>query len=291
MDRAKINIRNFESDNDMKLQYNFWNSVTAHLPWAWKPTKSPTLFHDQVEFDPRTRCFAFKGNKLVGYMSFTGMGSFISLGYPWALGEYGEELQEEMYEMIYGFASSEEYGGKTFAQRFRSQWTDQINFFLSKGFNITSRTPIYGLFLNQLKEHPYSNHNVEIVDNFQMDVFAAVAKKSGLYNNEDLAMLANYFKAVVFDFSVQSFNEEGLTGYFGVAIRQDTQYAEIITCAMEDSVSEEAFQSCLNETIKKLKAGGTKVVSITEDLIPTEALLEIYGFQKISESIMMMKSI
>jgi hypothetical protein len=60
-------------------------------------------------------------------MSFTGQGEFVSLGYPWVLPEYEGELQEELYDTVYGFAAGPEYGGRTFAQRFREPWTDQIS--------------------------------------------------------------------------------------------------------------------------------------------------------------------
>lgn len=128
----EITLRDYQGPEDLRLQYDFWEKVTAGLPWAWKPTTSPSIFHEQREFDPRTRCFAFEGDRLVGYMGFTGSGDFVSLGYPWVLESYEGELQERLFERVYGFAASPSYGGKTFAQRFRLQWDKQIDFFEEK---------------------------------------------------------------------------------------------------------------------------------------------------------------
>ncbi|WP_221567398.1 hypothetical protein [Alkalihalobacillus sp. TS-13] len=68
--------------NDIGLQYRFWETVTAELPYAWKPIFSPKLFLYQKEFDPKSRCFAFDGDRLVSHMSFTGKGNFVSLANP-----------------------------------------------------------------------------------------------------------------------------------------------------------------------------------------------------------------
>jgi hypothetical protein len=106
----------------LHLQNAFWVQVTRDLPWCWKPTTSPTLFARGTQFDPRSRCFAFDDDRLVGYMSFTGHGDFVSLGYPWVLPGYEGELQEKLYDAVYCFAAGPEHGGRTFAQRLRQQW-------------------------------------------------------------------------------------------------------------------------------------------------------------------------
>lgn len=51
---------------------------------------------------------AFEGERLVGYSSFTGLGDFVSLGYPWVLPGYEGGLRERLYEKVYIFAASPE---------------------------------------------------------------------------------------------------------------------------------------------------------------------------------------
>ena len=83
-----VTLRNYRGPEDIHLQNAFWVQVTRDLPWCWKPTISPLLYAKGAQFDPRSRCFAFDGDRLVGYMSFTGQGEFVSLGYPWVLPGY-----------------------------------------------------------------------------------------------------------------------------------------------------------------------------------------------------------
>ena len=83
-----ITYKYFEGEKDLDVQYDFWRKTTSTLPFAWKPTMSPIIFKEQKEFDPRSRCFAYEGDDLIGYMSFTGKGDFVSLGYPWVLSGY-----------------------------------------------------------------------------------------------------------------------------------------------------------------------------------------------------------
>jgi len=114
-----IRFRNYEGPEDIALQHTFWLAATRELPWCWKPTTSPAQYLAGRQFDPRSRCFAFEDDLLVGYMSFTGEGQLVSFGYPWVLAGYEGELQEGLYALVYGFAAGVEYGRKTFAQRFR----------------------------------------------------------------------------------------------------------------------------------------------------------------------------
>jgi hypothetical protein len=78
---------------------------------------------------------------------FHGQAEFVSLGYPWVLPGHEGELQEELYDAVYGFAASPEYGGRTFAQRFREQWSNQVSFFERHGFVVQRMDPIYVLDL------------------------------------------------------------------------------------------------------------------------------------------------
>lgn len=66
----------------------------------------------------------------------------MSLGYPWVISGYEGKVQDELYNRIYDFAVSETFGAKMFAQRFRSDWTQQIEYFLSKGFTVTRRSAL-----------------------------------------------------------------------------------------------------------------------------------------------------
>jgi hypothetical protein len=54
-----IYYRFYESEEDLDLQYSFWEKITSKLPYAWKMTKSPTIFKEQAIFHPHSRCFAF----------------------------------------------------------------------------------------------------------------------------------------------------------------------------------------------------------------------------------------
>jgi hypothetical protein len=147
-----ITYRFYEGEEDLQNQIEFWIMCTKLLPYAWKPTMSPNQFVVQEHFHPKSRCFAYEGDQLVGYMSFTGSEEFVSLGYPWVLPGYEGNIQEELYQRVYGFAISDEFGAKMFAQRFRSEWTAQIDYFESKGFEITRRSPLLIKELNSFSE-------------------------------------------------------------------------------------------------------------------------------------------
>jgi len=142
-----INLSCYQGPDDLKRQTTFWTRATSELPLCWKATISPALYAKGTQFDPRSRCFAFEGDRLVGYMSFTGRGDFVSLGYPWVLAGYEGELQEKLYDTVYGFAGSSQYGGKVFAQRFRTGWDPQMSFFKRHGFREERRDPIFTLTL------------------------------------------------------------------------------------------------------------------------------------------------
>ena len=110
-----ITYRFYEGSKDLQRQIDFWIKATNELPFAWKPTLSPNQFIEQQQFHPKSRCFAFDGDQIIGYMSFTGSSEFVSLGYPWVLSGYEGEVQDELYNRIYGFAVSEAFGAKMFA--------------------------------------------------------------------------------------------------------------------------------------------------------------------------------
>lgn len=275
----KITYRFYESEKDLQRQIDFWIKRTKLLPYAWKPTISPNIFIEQENFHPKSRCFAFDGNQMVGYMSFTGSKEFVSLGYPWVLPGYEGIIQDELFKRVYGFAESDEFGAKLFAQRFRSDWKEQIDFFLSKGFEVTRRSPIL------IKELSDSNHtNASKVENdFQFDKWANVTKQNEVVTEEQLSMMKEYYGSVQFDFSIFFENE----GYFGVTIRKDTAYAEILAVALKKDTTK--FLDMVNHVLKECENRGVKVVGIAESHLPQKESLRDLGFLVLTEDVMLMK--
>lgn len=198
-----ITLRNYEGPNDLRLQQAFWVQATRELPWCWKPTVSPTLYSKSTRFDARSRCLAFEGERLVGYSSFTGQGDFVSFGYPWVLSGYEGEFQERLYEKVYSFAASPEYGGRIFAQRFRKQCTAQIAFFGRHGFAIQSADPIYALDVRAASiKDLQSEYQLTCQPQFCWYDFRALSEPR--LSAEQLSMWKQYFQSVDFDFSVKA---------------------------------------------------------------------------------------
>ncbi|MFF2755505.1 hypothetical protein ACFVR1_17440 [Psychrobacillus sp. NPDC058041] len=285
-----ITFRYYEKPEDLKLQYDFWTEITAKLPYAWKPTLSPKQYINQKEFHPNSRCFAFNGEKIVGYMSFTGAGDFVSLGYPWVLPEYEGDLQDELFDRIYKFAVSEEYGGKKLAQRFRSQWQAPIDYFLSKGFMISNRSPIVGVKLsesvNQIVDS--SNFTYQISEGFQFDRWKCVTIANQEVSAKQLEMIETYYGSVAFDFSLECTKEDKTIGYFGVTIRSDTRYSEIIATGINSKFNEyysEMIQIILQECLKR----GVETVSIAQSHLTSFDSLDQLGFTPITEDVMLIK--
>ena len=258
-----ITYRFYEGPQDLQRQITFWNACTKLLPFAWKPTLSPNQFIKQPQFHPQSRCFAYEGERCVGYMSFTGNQEFVSLGYPWVLPGYEGEVQEELYRRVYGFANSEAFGGKMFAQRFRSDWTQQIEYFLSKGFEITRRTPI--LVSNFDKVNAVNDLIVE--NGFTFEKWKRLVEKYNHATEEQLDMMKEYYGSVDFDFSV-AFEEEG---YFGVTLRQDSGYVEIVAVAINPSTKK--FSKMIETIMKECKSRGAKLISIAASVSYTHLTL------------------
>jgi len=285
-----ITFRNYRGPEDLDLQNAFWVQATRDLPWCWKPTITPALYAQGAKFDPRSRCFAFEGERLVGYMSFTGEREFVSLGYPWVLPGYEGELQEKLYEAVYGFAASAEYGGKRFAQRLRARWTNQISFFEGHGFQGQSIGPIYALELRTaLDPQIWVSGEVEVQGKFRWDDFCDIS--TSVVPAEKLAMWQHYFETVNFDFAVKATQSGRTVGTIGVAIRPDTHFAEMIAVAIAPNASD-ALISSLSATVRharsrKAKFLGTKPVSIDGSL----DVLTPMGFKRVSEEFLFSKSI
>ncbi|WP_088067203.1 hypothetical protein [Gottfriedia luciferensis] len=285
-----VNYRFYESPSDLDLQYDFWNKMTKSLPYAWKPTLSPKLFEQQSEFNPKSRCFAFDGDQLVGYMSFSGKGEFVSLGYPWVLPEYEGKVQDELFEKVFQFAISEEYGGKLLAQRFRAQWENQINYFLSKGFAITSRSQIVGahypLLIKNIQSIP--GFTFEIKDQFQFNVWKELKMKQQILTNEQIKMMNEYYSSIDFDYAVECKLENQPIAYFGITIRPDTGYSEILAVAYSDAAIPyfyDIMSIIHNENVNRK----VQSVTITKSQIPKGILQEKLGFTPLTEDVMMHK--
>jgi hypothetical protein len=285
-----ITFRHYVKPEDINLQYEFWQIVTKHLPYAWKPTLSPKLYQHQQEFHPKSRYFAYDDDKLVGYMSFTGQGDFVSLGYPWVLPEYEGSLQDQLYEQVYNFAASEAYGGKMFAQRFRSQWTKQIDYFLAKGFAITNRSPIVGVELNNINiQNQGVDFDYTIKDEFQFDNWVKIQHKNEAITSEQATMMGQYYSSVAFDFSLQAFRDDEQIGYFGVTIRADTGYAEILAVSIQKE-NVDTFTDMLHLILMECMKRGAKTVSVSKGSVPEEIITNS-PLHILTEDVMVMKKL
>ncbi|MEH6937888.1 hypothetical protein V7056_08500 [Bacillus sp. JJ664] len=283
-----ITFRFYENSSDLDLQYSFWKSMTKNLPYAWKPTLSPKLYESQIEFNEKSRVFAFENEKLIGYMSFSGKGDFVSLGYPWVLPEYEDSVQDELYEKVFEFAASDEYGGKVFAQRFRSQWNKQIDYFLSKGFQITSQSQIIGarypILLKNIQ--PIPDFSFEIKDNFQFDEWKDIKMKQQALTNEQLSMLNEYYSSIEFDYALECKIADEPIAYFGMTIRADTNYSEILAVALDQKAIPFFYDLMTlvhNENISRK----VKTVTMSKSHLPKGIILEKLGFAALTEDIMM----
>jgi len=285
-----IRLRNYQGPADLALQLNFWSSVTSGLPWCWKPTTSPRRYSQERQFDPRSRCFAFEGDRLIGYMSFTGEGDFVSLGYPWVLPGYEGELQDELYHRVYGFAASSEYGGKKFAQRFRRPWTRQIEFFRERGFAEQRSEPIYTLpVIHQPPADSFSAYRIENTPEFRFRVFEQLS--AGMLSPEDLRMFARYLETVDFDFALIATRHGEPAAYFGFTIRRDTGFAELIASAVAPAETEAispALSAAVHElSLRHARVLATKVVSGD----PDGRVLVGLDFRKRTEEVFMFKEV
>jgi hypothetical protein len=284
-----VTLRNYRGPEDIHLQNAFWLQATRDLPWCWKPTISPLLYSKGAQFDPRSRCFAFDGDRLVGYMSFTGQGEFVSLGYPWVLPAYEGELQEELYDTVYGFAASPEYGGRTFAQRLREPWTDQISFFERHGFVVQRRDPLYVLDLRAITASQIRvTCQVECQAQVCWDDFHELS--AGRLPAEQLSMWKQYFQTVDFDFAVRVRRNGIAVACMGIAIRRDTGFAELIAVAVEPA-ARDVLGSCLGAAAaqsrsRKARYLGTKAIPLNG----TDEILAQVGFEKVIEEFLLSKS-
>ncbi len=223
-------------------------------------------------------------------MSFTGEGEFVSLGYPWVLPGYEGELQQQIYDAVYGFAASAEYGAKRFAQRFREQWTDQISFFDRHGFRAESIGAIHALdLLTAADPQIWVSADIEVQGKFCWDDFRDLSQ--GVVPAEKLAMWQQYFETVDFDFAVKATHGGHTVGTMGVAIRPDTRFAEMIAVAIAPNASD-ALISFLRAAVKHARSRNAKFLGTKP--IPIDGSLDVLthmGFKQVSEEFLFSKSI
>lgn len=286
----KITFRHYENPEDLHLQYEFWKRRTRSLPFSWKATTSPSQFKEQPEFDPRSRWFAFDGDKLVGYMSFTGQGSMVSLGYPWVLSDYKDHVQDELFKRVYNFAISEEYGGKVLAQRFRKQWDEQIKYFLQKGFTITSRSPLLGKEIKQPSSFLHKSLPYEITNHFNFSEWKQLAETNPEISNEEITMMKDDYSSVDFDFSISFTDGNKRVGYTGVTIRSDTGYAEAVAFIMDPSYEKKLTEMfiCIEDEAAKRKAN---TIAVAEGNLHDSNVLLEKRYEQITEDVFVMKEV
>jgi hypothetical protein len=289
-ERVTIRYRFYQDEQDMDLQYDFWKQATANLPYAWKSTKSPTIFKEGEHFHPKSRCFAFDGEELVGYMSFTGSSQFVSLGYPWVKEGY-QMLRDNLFQQVFDFASSDEFGAKMFAQRFREQWTDQIEYFQSKGFDITNASPILGKQLSEEQAlfSPQIDWSWRIEEGFDFEKWRTVTENNGQADQQQLDMMKEYYGSVDFDFSFVIEIEDQLEAVVGVTIRSDTAYAEALAVAISTKYKSD-FNNIFRIIMKETYSRGGRMIALYESYVPSINKAEL-GLEIVTKDIMMVKEL
>ncbi|MGR3763109.1 hypothetical protein [Rossellomorea sp. NS-SX7] len=285
-----IHYRFYEDEQDMDMQYEFWKKATADLPYAWKSTKSPTLFKEGEHFHPQSRCFAFDGEELVGYMSFTGSKKFVSLGYPWVKEGY-QMIRDDLFQRVFDFASSEEFGANMFAQRFREQWTEQVDYFTSKGFDITNASPILGTTIleEQTAFSPQMDGPWRIEEGFDFEKWRTVTEQNGQATQQQLDMMKEYYGSVDFDFSFVIEGEGKPAAVIGVTIRPDTGYAEALAVSISDRYTDD-FETIFRLIMKETYLRGGKVIGVYESDVPSINQSDL-GLEIVTKDIMMVKEL
>ena len=249
-----FNYRNFHDTRDLELQYSFWNDITKPLPWAWKPTRSPSIFYDSNEFNPNSRWFAFQDNDLVGYQSFTGKDNFVSIGYPWTLDEYKDEIRDELWDRIFYTASSE-FNGQNYLQRFRIDWKDQIDYFLEKDFEKIAEYPLYVKKITKSGDSLLPRDiTIKMHNEFNFHSFSDLILQNDKTQLNQIMNLKPYYDSLEFDYCFEIDFKNKLAGYFGITIRKDTKYGEINAFFINpQNISDDNFEVVLNYISHKIE--------------------------------------
>jgi len=286
-----IRYRNFQDIHDLELQRKFWLEVTRELPWAWKPNKTQLHFAQDPDFDPRTKIFAYDETELVGYISCIKRETFIPFGFPWVAKGYEGEVQEELFNRMFEYASGP-LGGKSFLQRFREEWCTQIDFFKKKGFKLAFSYPIYIRDLSSTQlEISDSNLTQNILPSLPSDILVDLASKDPRYGKENLTELTSYYNDVDFDLILVLYDQDQAVSMAAVTSREDTNYSEM-NLIVSDRKYPKATANILEHTLKELHKRNRKHVSITlEEEDPIIETIEGYNFLPQSRSVFYSKEL
>jgi hypothetical protein len=211
----------------------------------------------------------------------------LSLGYPWVLPGYEGELQDELYDAVYGFAASPDYGGKKFAQR-REQWTDQVSFFKRRGFVVQRMDPIYVLDLRTITASQIRvTCQVECPAQFCWHDFHEIS--ADRLPAKQLSMSKQYFQTVDYDFAVKAKRDYMAVAYMGSAIRPDTGFAEMIAVAVEPTAVK-VLPSWLGAAVAQSRSPRAKCLGTRAILLSgADEVLAQAGFEKVSEELLLAK--
>jgi hypothetical protein len=231
-------------------------------------------------------------NELIGYMSFTGEGKFVSLGYPWVLPGYEGEVQERLWNQVYGFAVNE-HGANTVLQRFRKEWNDQIQFFLDHGLRFQYETPIYILELNEFQQNIDFNPAVEVEydTDFNITEFVSLLREKIEFNKQAENNLRQYFAGVEFDLIVKVLEENRIICYSGITVRKDNHFSEVLAIAYDYERYEDMTNWLVDAVFPRLKQ--LRVDNIAYTSSENDPLLKGFlsaGFVKRSSDVYLGKS-
>jgi len=288
-----IHYRPYNSLEDLDLQTKIWLQATKELPWAWKPNKSQNWYVEQVKFDPRSKMYAFEDENPIGYMSCIDRETFIPLGFPWIVDKkFQGDIQHHLFDNIYNFCLAN-FRSKSFLQRFRKEWTYQINFFEDKGFKLDWFNPIYVLesVQNSNFDTP-EKYEIKCSKSIPEEAFFEIINKDTNYTDQNKVEILSYLlNDIHVDWTLElSLNSKSL-GMCMTTIRQDTGYAELVLFITDSDYSKNE-ELLLESVISQLKQDKVRFVSMTtkEDSskIP---FLESYNFKQKSESVFYSKKL
>ncbi len=190
-------------------------------------------------------------------MSFSGQGTFVSPGYPWHLEGY-EHIRDQLWDRVFGYASGE-HGGNQFLQRFRASWTQQIDYFLSKGFEIVSKNPM--LMVDPSERISLPDHNyIVTTDPFDTDIYFSTILTNTNFHESQLDDLREYYGVVEFDTSVQIGDQSGVRAVVATSDRTDTGFSDILALTYPKD-DPELLRIMITSLLAQLK--DQRVVNIT----------------------------
>jgi hypothetical protein len=147
---AAITFRPYQSPTDIERQYDLWLRATEGWPYAWRSSllNARSLAAGLGE-QPDARVYAERDGELVGYIGChppfeweQGMWA-MPFGYPWT-NPHNDALAVELYDRLQGNLSGL-LGGQQcdiLVQRFRSSWTQPLEFLQDRGWEAKWTHPI-----------------------------------------------------------------------------------------------------------------------------------------------------